>query len=89
MWLDAALATSGTYERGPHLVDPHTGRPGARAASASVTGTDLGLVDALATALAVGGDDAFERITATGTTDAYLVRADGSERRTAGFPFGD
>jgi thiamine biosynthesis lipoprotein len=26
---DLAVATSGAYERGAHVVDPHTGRPGA------------------------------------------------------------
>ncbi len=53
--LTGALATSGTYERGAHLIDPHSRRPTTRAASASVSGPDLGLADALATALAVAG----------------------------------
>ncbi len=53
--LTGAIATSGSYERGSHLIDPHLGRPSARAASASVTGPDLGLADALATAVAVAG----------------------------------
>ena len=52
-----AIATSGTYERGAHLIDPHTRRPATRLASASVTGPDLGLADALATAVAVAGRD--------------------------------
>ena len=41
-----ALATSGAYERGLHLIDPHTGSEEAKVASASVTGPDLGLADA-------------------------------------------
>ena len=52
--LTGAIATSGTYERGEHLIDPRSGRPAARAASASVTGPDLGLADALATAAGGG-----------------------------------
>ena len=48
-----AVATSGVYERGEHLIDPHTGRPASRAASATVTGTDLGLADE---ALIIGYD---------------------------------
>jgi thiamine biosynthesis lipoprotein len=48
--LAGALATSGAYERGPHLIDPHSGRPTVRVASASVSGPDLGMADALATA---------------------------------------
>ncbi len=51
--LTGAVATSGTYERGAHLIDPWSGKPAARVASATVTGPDLGLADALATALAV------------------------------------
>ena len=49
-----AVATSGTYERGNHLVNPFT-QIATSTASATVTGPDLGLADALATALAVAG----------------------------------
>ena len=52
--LTGAIATSGTYERGEHLIDPQTGERQSRVASASVTGPDLGLADALATALVSG-----------------------------------
>ncbi len=52
------MATSGPYERGAHLIDPATGRPASRAASATVTGPSLALADALATGVAVGGDEA-------------------------------
>ena len=79
-----AVATSGTYERGAHLVDPRTGRPGCRAASATVTGPSLAMADAFATALAVGGDDAFGLIEAVDGYACYLVRPDGSERFGAG-----
>ncbi len=79
----AAMATSGTYERGPHLIDPATGRPGCRAASATVTGPRLALADALATAVAVGGDEALAVVAAVGGYAAYLIRPDGSEA-TAG-----
>ena len=49
-----AVATSGTYERGNHLVNPFTSTASSTA-SATVTGPDLSLADALATALAVAG----------------------------------
>ena len=39
---DGAVATSGAYERGPHIVDPRTGRPAAGALSVTVVGPDLG-----------------------------------------------
>ena len=55
-----AVATSASYERGAHLIDPRTGQPGGRAASATVTGPSLAQADALATGLAVGGDAALD-----------------------------
>ena len=85
--LTGAVATSGTYERGSHLVDPHSGRAAARAASASVTGPDLGLADALATALAVAGQPGLPLIEPIGGYEALVIGFDGSRRWTAGFPF--
>ena len=46
-----AVATSGTYERNSHLFDPKIRRNADRFASASVTGPDLAMADAFATAL--------------------------------------
>jgi thiamine biosynthesis lipoprotein len=54
---DGAIATSGTYERGAHIVDPHSGLIAIGAKSATVIGPDGGLADAMATALMVSGDD--------------------------------
>jgi len=85
--VDAAVATSGTYERGRHLFDPRTASPGVRAASATVTGPRLSVADALATALAVGGDDALEAIGELRGYEGYLVRPDGTERWTRDMPF--
>lgn len=47
---DGAVATSGGYERGDHIVDPHTGRAPTGLASITVFGPDLAIVDAFATA---------------------------------------
>jgi FAD:protein FMN transferase len=80
----AAAATSGTYERGPHLIDPRTGQPGHRGVSATVTGPSLALADALATAVAVGGDDALAAVGALDGYAGYLIRPDGSEAYTGG-----
>lgn len=55
--MDGAIATSGTYERGAHILDPHTGLIAIGARSATVIGPDGGLTDALATALMVEGRD--------------------------------
>ncbi len=53
---DCAVATSGAYERGPHILDPHTGRPARGLASVTVIGRDLGTADAYATAAFARGD---------------------------------
>ena len=84
--LAGAIATSGCYERGEHLIDPHTGRPTGRAASASVTGPDLGLADALATAVAVAGAPGLGLVEELDGYEAFIVNHDGSRQRTARFP---
>jgi FAD:protein FMN transferase len=49
------VATSATYERGAHIVDPRTGRPPTTLLSATVLGPDLGLADAYAKVVFVLG----------------------------------
>jgi FAD:protein FMN transferase len=83
----AAVATSADYERGAHLLDPATGRPAAGVASATVTGPSLALADALATAVAVGADQALRAVGALDGYQGYLIRADGSEEDTGGMEF--
>ena len=39
---DAAVATSGTYERGAHIVDPHSGRAPTGVASVTIVGPRAG-----------------------------------------------
>ncbi len=56
------IATSGTYEKGAHIKDPHTGVIAIGAKSGTVIGPDGGLCDALATALMVDGVDAAQWI---------------------------
>ena len=56
--MDGAIATSGTYERGAHIRDPHSGMIAIGAKSATVVGPDGWLCDAMATAVIVGGVDA-------------------------------
>ena len=52
---DLAVATSGVYERGHHVIDPFTGQPARGLRSVTVVGPDLGVADAYATAgLAMG-----------------------------------
>jgi thiamine biosynthesis lipoprotein len=81
-----AVATSGVYERGEHLIDPHTQRPSSLASSATVTGTDLGTADALATALAVAGPHALPLVEAFDDFEALIISDDGTSVMTAQFP---
>jgi thiamine biosynthesis lipoprotein len=85
--LTGAIATSGTYERGGQLVDPRTRERASRVASASVTGPDLGLADALATALAVAGEEGLEFIDQIDGYEGLAIGHDGSWKWTRGFPF--
>jgi thiamine biosynthesis lipoprotein len=81
-----AVATSGDYERGAHLVNPFSADTTTALASATVTGPDLGLADALATALVVGGLDALPFIEALHGYEALLIGHDAKWSRTSSFP---
>jgi FAD:protein FMN transferase len=87
--LTGCIATSGTYERGSHLVDPRSGLPAARAASASVIGPDLGLADALATAIAVAGTDGLDLAEPLAGYEALVIGWDGRRHSTSQFPFAE
>ncbi|MEO3854439.1 FAD:protein FMN transferase [Acrocarpospora sp. B8E8] len=83
---DLAVATSGVAERGPHIIDPHTGRPALELASITLVGDDLTTVDAYATAAFAMGDDARDWVRATPGVEALAVTASGRTWRTKGFP---
>ncbi|MDX6701672.1 MAG: FAD:protein transferase [Baekduia sp.] len=69
---DLAVATSGAYERGAHIVDPHTGTPPHGVASVTVVGPDLGTADAYSTAAFAMGLDG----------PGWTLRLDGYEAMT-------
>jgi FAD:protein FMN transferase len=48
---DRAVATSGAYERGGHIIDPRSGRPANGLRSVTVVGPGLAFTDAYATAV--------------------------------------
>jgi thiamine biosynthesis lipoprotein len=82
---DAAVATSGAYERGAHIVDPHTGRPPAGLLSVTIVGPDLGTADAYATAaFAMGADGPAWAATLAGY-DALCITSDRQVLSSAGF----
>lgn len=84
----AAIATSGCYERGPHVFDPFTGQPAAAVAGATVTGPDLALADAMATALLAGGERARPYLERLDGYEALLITHEGVVLHTDGFPVG-
>jgi thiamine biosynthesis lipoprotein len=55
---ELAVATSAEYNRGQHVLDPHTRRPPDGILSVTVVGPDLGTADAYATAAFAMGVDA-------------------------------
>jgi thiamine biosynthesis lipoprotein len=80
------VATSGTTERGHHVLNPHTRLPPAGLASVTVTGADLTWADAYATAgLAMGGD-AWPWICQLDHHECLIINIDGTRRQTPGFP---
>jgi thiamine biosynthesis lipoprotein len=76
---DLAVATSGAYERGAHIVDPRTGRPPAGLLSMTVVGTSLTYADAFATAAFVMGESGLHWIAGMAGYEALAVMPD---RRT-------
>lgn len=71
--LDGAIATSGEYERGAHIIDPTGAREGMALRSATVVGPDGGLADALATALLIAGLDGVRWFAALPGWSGYLI----------------
>jgi FAD:protein FMN transferase len=83
---DLAVATSGTYERGHHVIDPRRGVPARELCSVTVVGSDLGVADAYATAaLAMGaaGPDWLARLDGH---ESAVITSDGRCFRSEGLP---
>ncbi len=80
-----AVATSATYERGAHIVDPRTGLTALSLASVTIVGPDLTLADAYATAVFVMGIDGLDWISDRQGYEAYLVTNDARTLLSPGF----
>ena len=74
---DFAVATSGTAERGAHLVNPFTALPVTELASVSVVGRSLTRVDAYATAAFAMGAHAQPWLESLPGYEGFVVAADG------------
>lgn len=84
---DVAMATSGAYERGEHIRDPHTGAVPVGILSVTVTGPDLATADAYATAAyAMGVRRAIDWTARLRGYEALTILADGRVLATPGFP---
>ncbi len=82
---NGAVATSGTYERGFHVIDPHRRRPVTTVAAVTVIGADLTTADAYATAALAMGLDAPEWLASLADHEALMVDSDGNGWTTQGF----
>ena len=81
----AAVATSATYERGAHIIDPRTGQPTTELASVTVVGPDLTLVDAYATAIFVMGLSGLQWLARHRGHEAMAITHDDRVHLTPGF----
>jgi FAD:protein FMN transferase len=79
---DAAVATSGAYERGFHIRDPHTGRPPRGLCSVTVVGPSLTYADAYATAAFAMGEDGLAWVARHPGYGVYGITDDESVRFT-------
>jgi thiamine biosynthesis lipoprotein len=82
---DAAVATSGRYERGDHIVDSRTGSPATGLASATVIASDLATADAYSTAILALGHDGLDWLRRHSDVDAMVITDDREVFTTGGF----
>jgi thiamine biosynthesis lipoprotein len=75
---DAAVATSGAYERGQHIVDGRTGETARGLTSATVVAGDLTTADVLATAVFARGLDGPDWARAHGARGVLALTDDGA-----------
>jgi FAD:protein FMN transferase len=83
--MNRAVATSGSYARGGHIVDPRTGLA-TSAASASITADDCVTANALATALCIlPPQEGLALLESVHDAEGLLIRANGTVLRSSGF----
>jgi thiamine biosynthesis lipoprotein len=73
---DLAVATSGLYERGDHILDPRSGAPVRGLLSMTVAGPSLALADAYSTAAFVMGPEGVAWVAGIPGYVAYAVTAE-------------
>lgn len=83
---DLAVATSGVYERGHHVVDPRRGRPAKGLRSVTVVGPDLGTADAYATAAIAMGESGVGWLARLAGYAGVVVTDEGRKLSTPSLP---
>lgn len=83
---DTAVATSGTYERGLHVLDPFRGVPATDLRSVTVVGPELGTADAYATAALAMGHAGIDWLATLPGHECAVVTSDGRALRSDGLP---
>jgi len=82
---DLAVATSGTYEKGTHIYDPHTGAAADELVSLTVVGPSILEADVLATAAFAMGERAIAYLERVPGYEAYAIGRDLTATWTSGF----
>ena len=82
---DLAVATSGRYERGEHLIDPRTGTHPHGLMSVTVVGDELALADGYATAVLVLGSAGMDWLARTPGVEGMGITDEQTVVTTAGF----
>jgi FAD:protein FMN transferase len=83
---DLAVATSGAYERGDHVLDPHTRHPPVGVLSVTIVGPELATADAYATAAFAMGEAGIHWTARLRGYEALTILADERVLSTPGFP---
>jgi thiamine biosynthesis lipoprotein len=83
---DLAVATSGAYARGDHVLDPHTRRAPEGVLSVTITGPVLATADAYATAAFAMGVEGPKWTARLRGYEAMTILADETVLSTPGFP---
>jgi thiamine biosynthesis lipoprotein len=83
---DLAIATSGAYARGAHVLDPHTGQAPRGVLSVTITGPELATADAYATAAFAMGLDGPVWSARLRGHEAMTILESGRVLTTPGFP---
>ena len=84
---DLAIATSGVYERGHHVIAPHSSTAATGLRSVTVIGSDLGLCDAYATAALAKGRAGIRWLSGLDGYEYAAVTDAGEYKLSVDFPY--